>query len=90
MIEFFRDLIRPICPHCKGSGGNEGYYGGDWTGCSLCNPQEDREEPIVRVWFWQIWRHYYDMWKLDRWVTRQIEADKRIKPPTPRQRGETW
>jgi hypothetical protein len=83
MIKFIHDIMRPVCPRCDGSGGSEGYYGGyyggDWTGCSLCNPNEDREETIVRIWFWRIWLHRIEMWRLDRWVDRQIKADKEPK-----------
>jgi hypothetical protein len=75
MIRAIRDLIYPICPECDGTGGSEGHYGGDWTGCFCCNQDEDREDPIVRIWFWQVWRHHYEMWKLNRWVDRQVKAD---------------
>jgi hypothetical protein len=77
MLSLIRNVVHPVCPSCNGSGGSEGYYGGDWTGCLCCNPNEDREEPVVRIWFWQVWRYRYDMWKLDRWVDRQIEADQK-------------
>jgi hypothetical protein len=80
MLTRIRDLIYPVCPSCDGSGGSEGYYGGDWTGCFCCNPQEDREEPIVHIWFWQVWRHHYDLWKMDRWVDQQIKADRLPDP----------
>lgn len=70
-------IFRPVCPQCDGSGGSEGYYGGDWTGCSCCNPEEDREEPVTRIWFWQVWRHRYEIWQRDRWVDRQIKDGQR-------------
>ena len=77
MWQRLRDLIYPVCPQCDGAGGSEGYFGGDWTGCFCCNPDEDREEPIVRIWFWQVWRNRYNLWQLDRWVDSQIESDRR-------------
>ncbi len=77
MLKRIMDILHPICPQCDGTGGSEGYYGGDWTGCFCCNQNEDREEPIVRIWFWQVWRHHYEMWKLNRWVDRQIAEDER-------------
>lgn len=76
LVHIIQNIIRPICPHCDGTGGFNDYYGGDWSGCSCCNSNEDREEPIIRIWFWQVWRHRYELWKLDRWVTQQVEKDK--------------
>jgi hypothetical protein len=79
LVHIIQNIIRPICPHCDGTGGSNNYcndYYGDWSGCSCCNSNEDREEPIIRIWFWQVWLYEYELWKLDRWVTRQVEKDK--------------
>jgi hypothetical protein len=82
MLAWLRNLIRPPCPQCEGAAGFHDPYGGDWSGCSCCNPNEDREEEYVRVWFWQVWRYRYDLWKLDRWVDREVakmEAEDGIR-----------
>lgn len=76
MIKFLYGLIRPICPQCAGKGGFTNYYGDDWSGCSVCNPEEDNEEPVTRVWRWRWWAHLYEMRQLDKWVDRQIAEDE--------------
>lgn len=77
MIAWLRGLIRPICPRCDGEGGGSSYWGDDWSGCSLCNPEETREEVVVRIWFWQVWQDRINNWRRDRWVDREVEKMRR-------------
>jgi hypothetical protein len=74
-VRWLWDLVHPICPWCQGEGGGTDYWG-EWSGCYLCNPEEDREEKVVRIWFWEIWRQWYRDWKLNRWVDQQIAKEK--------------
>lgn len=70
------NLIRPICPLCGGTGGAiSGYYEPEWSECRLCNPDDEREEKIIRIWFWDIWRHNQEMRELDKWCE---EASQRM------------
>jgi hypothetical protein len=71
------NLIRPICPHCQGSGGFNNYWGDDWDGCSCCNPEENREEAVIRIWFWQWWRFRYERRQEGQWTDRQIAEEER-------------
>lgn len=76
MIGKIRDLFRPICPHCDGKGGfMSGYYEPEFSGCSCCNEDEQREEDVVRVWRWQWWLHQYRMWQEERYWSRICDRD---------------
>jgi hypothetical protein len=75
LLDRVGSAIRPVCPECKGEGWFVDYWG-EGTGCHLCNSNEDREELVVRIWFWEIWRDMYHNWRRDRWVDQQIAKDK--------------
>lgn len=76
MIKFLYGLIRPICPQCRGQGGFKNYYGDDWSGCHCCNPEEDNEDTITRVWRWRWWAYLHEMRQLDKWVDKQMRAEE--------------
>jgi hypothetical protein len=75
LLHWIWSVVYSVCPNCKGEGWFVDYFG-EGTGCRLCNPDEDREEPITRVWFWKIWRQRYRDWQMDRWVDQQVAKDK--------------
>ena len=86
IICLIHDVICPPCPECGGEGGGKDYFG-EWSGCKCCNPNEDREEKTVRIWFWQVWMWEYKLWKLDRWVDKEVakmkKEDTKTKPTCP-------
>lgn len=81
------DLIRPVCPACNGNGGHmSGYYEPEFSGCECCNPDEDNEDDITRVWRWHWWLYRFRIWReerrLDRWIEKQereMEREERIR-----------
>lgn len=78
MIVWLRNLIRPVCQCCDGKGHHQAYYEPEYYGCRCCNPNEDREEPVTRVWFWQAWWQRFDDWREERRIDRLIREDKRL------------
>ena len=70
------NLIRPICPECDGEGGRmSGYYQPEWSECGLCNPDGTVDEPVARVWFWQVWRWRYHLWRMDRRIMSEMDRE---------------
>ncbi len=67
-----RDLIRPECPHCAGESGSKDYWG-EWSECECCNPSGDNE--TGRVWFWRLWHFAFKLWRIDRWIEREMHRD---------------
>lgn len=79
MLSRLADLIRPICPCCEGKGGfMDGYYEPEFSGCRCCNPDEDCDDEITRVWRWQWWMfrlaEWREMRRLDKWIDQQPET----------------
>jgi hypothetical protein len=65
--------IKPICPFCNGNGGAmSGYWQPEFDACECCNPNDDHEEEIVRVWRWRIWLHRFEIWRENRIFDRMI------------------
>jgi hypothetical protein len=78
MLNYIRDLVRPICPHCAGKGGfMEGYYEQEFYGCRCCNPDEDNDEDPTRVRRWHSWMFRFSEWRdakrIDRWIDQQMK-----------------
>ncbi len=77
------DLVRPVCWHCNGRGGfMDGYFEPEFSGCQCCNPDEENEDKITRVWRWRWWIFRYKMWRADRWIDKQMAKIEREEKGT--------
>lgn len=73
LLNRMRSVFHPVCAACGGEGGSSGYYGDDWCGCYVCNPNEDNEDAVTRVWPWRLLYMKYQDWKMNRWVDQQVK-----------------
>jgi len=79
ILAWLLSIVRPVCPECDGNGGGmSGYYEPEWSDCDCCNPQgRDLEDGrITRVWRWRLWQRRYELWKLDRWIDREMRKEE--------------
>jgi hypothetical protein len=76
MLQWLRDLFQPECPHCAGESGGTDYFG-EWWECQCCDPHGRND--TGRVWRWRLWRHNFDLWRLDRWIERQTMKQEELE-----------